>query len=29
MAIGSTIPFTAIPWDDALFVILAGKRHHA
>jgi NADH:ubiquinone oxidoreductase subunit 6 (subunit J) len=24
MAIGSTIPFTAIPWDDALFVILAG-----
>jgi NADH:ubiquinone oxidoreductase subunit 6 (subunit J) len=24
MAIGSTIPFTAIPWDDALFVLLAG-----
>jgi len=24
MAIGSTIPFTAIPWDDILFVILAG-----
>ena len=24
MAIGSTIPFTAIPWDDALFVVLAG-----
>ena len=24
MAIGSTIPFTGIPWDDALFVILAG-----
>ncbi|HEY3165175.1 MAG TPA: NADH-quinone oxidoreductase subunit J [Candidatus Limnocylindrales bacterium] len=24
MAIGTTIPFTAIPWDDALFVLLAG-----
>ena len=24
MAIGSTIPFTAIPWDDVLFVLLAG-----
>src|SRR5258706_13164354 len=24
MAIGPTIPFTAIPWDDALFVLLAG-----
>jgi NADH:ubiquinone oxidoreductase subunit 6 (subunit J) len=24
VAIGPTIPFTAIPWDDALFVILAG-----
>jgi NADH-quinone oxidoreductase subunit J len=24
MAIGSTIPFTAIPWDDILFVALAG-----
>ena len=24
MAIGSTIPLTAIPWDDALFVLLAG-----
>jgi len=24
MAIGSTIPFTAIPWDDILFVGLAG-----
>jgi len=24
VAIGSTIPFTAIPWDDALFVLLAG-----
>ena len=24
MAIGPTIPFTAIPWDDALFVVLAG-----
>jgi NADH-quinone oxidoreductase subunit J len=24
MAIGSTIPFTAIPWDDILFVLLAG-----
>ena len=24
MAIGSTIPFTGIPWDDALFVLLAG-----
>lgn len=24
MAIGATIPFTAIPWDDALFVVLAG-----
>jgi NADH-quinone oxidoreductase subunit J len=22
--IGSTIPFTGIPWDDALFVLLAG-----
>jgi NADH-quinone oxidoreductase subunit J len=22
--IGSTIPFTSIPWDDALFVLLAG-----
>jgi NADH-quinone oxidoreductase subunit J len=22
--IGSTIPFTSIPWDDVLFVILAG-----
>jgi len=22
--IGSTIPFTSIPWDDALFVVLAG-----
>jgi NADH-quinone oxidoreductase subunit J len=22
--IGSTIPFTTIPWDDALFVLLAG-----
>ena len=24
MAIGPTIPFTSIPWDDVLFVILAG-----
>ena len=24
MAIGETIPFTAIPWGDALFVIFAG-----
>ena len=24
MAISSTIPFTSIPWDDALFVLLAG-----
>ena len=24
MAIGSTITFTAIPWDDILFVLLAG-----
>jgi len=24
VAIGPTIPFTAIPWDDALFVLLAG-----
>ena len=24
MAIGPTIPFTAIPWDDILFVLLAG-----
>jgi NADH-quinone oxidoreductase subunit J len=24
VAIGSTIPFTAIPWDDLLFVVLAG-----
>ncbi|MBA2718623.1 MAG: NADH-quinone oxidoreductase subunit J [Chloroflexi bacterium] len=24
MEIGSTIPFTSIPWDDALFVLLAG-----
>ncbi|HUP55492.1 MAG TPA: NADH-quinone oxidoreductase subunit J [Methylomirabilota bacterium] len=24
MEIGSTIPFTGIPWDDALFVLLAG-----
>jgi NADH:ubiquinone oxidoreductase subunit 6 (subunit J) len=24
MAIGSTIPFTGIPWDDILFVLLAG-----
>jgi NADH:ubiquinone oxidoreductase subunit 6 (subunit J) len=24
VAIGSTIPFTAIPWDDVLFVLLAG-----
>ena len=24
MVIGTTIPFTAIPWDDALFVLLAG-----
>ncbi|HEX5823280.1 MAG TPA: NADH-quinone oxidoreductase subunit J [Candidatus Limnocylindrales bacterium] len=24
MAIGSTIPFTSIPWDDALFVLFAG-----
>ena len=24
MAIGDTIPFTAIPWADALFVIFAG-----
>jgi NADH:ubiquinone oxidoreductase subunit 6 (subunit J) len=24
MAIGTTIPFTAIPWDDALFVLLGG-----
>ncbi len=24
MAIGPTIPFTAIPWDDVLFVLLAG-----
>ncbi len=24
MAIGDTIPFTAIPWGDALFVIFAG-----
>ena len=24
MAIGTTIPFTTIPWDDALFVVFAG-----
>ena len=24
MAIGDTIPFTAIPWGDALFVVFAG-----
>ena len=24
MAIGPTIPFTAIAWDDILFVLLAG-----
>ena len=24
MAIGPTIPFTSIPWDDVLFVLLAG-----
>jgi NADH-quinone oxidoreductase subunit J len=24
MAIGPTIPFTAIPWDDILFVLLSG-----
>jgi NADH-quinone oxidoreductase subunit J len=24
LAIGPTIPFTGIPWDDALFVVLAG-----
>ena len=24
MAIGETIPFTSIPWDDALFVVFAG-----
>jgi NADH:ubiquinone oxidoreductase subunit 6 (subunit J) len=24
VAIGPTIPFTAIPWDDVLFVLLAG-----
>ena len=24
MAIGSTIPFTEIPWDDLLFIVLAG-----
>ena len=24
MAIGETIPFTAIPWGDALFVVFAG-----
>jgi NADH:ubiquinone oxidoreductase subunit 6 (subunit J) len=24
VAIGPTIPFTTIPWDDALFVLLAG-----
>ncbi|MBA2381562.1 MAG: NADH-quinone oxidoreductase subunit J [Chloroflexi bacterium] len=24
MEIGPTIPFTGIPWDDALFVLLAG-----
>ena len=24
MAIGDTIPFTAIPWGDALFVIFSG-----
>jgi NADH-quinone oxidoreductase subunit J len=24
VAIGTTIPFTSIPWDDALFVVLAG-----
>jgi len=24
VAIGSTIPFTTIPWDDALFALLAG-----
>src|SRR4029078_12772326 len=24
MAIGSTLPLTAIPWDDVLFVLLAG-----
>jgi NADH:ubiquinone oxidoreductase subunit 6 (subunit J) len=24
VAIGTTIPFTAIPWDDVLFVLLAG-----
>jgi len=24
VAIGTTIPFTSIPWDDALFVVFAG-----
>jgi NADH-quinone oxidoreductase subunit J len=24
VAIGETIPFTSIPWDDALFVVFAG-----
>ena len=24
MAIGPTIPFTAIPWDDLLFIVLGG-----
>ena len=24
MVIGETIPFTSIPWDDALFVVFAG-----
>jgi NADH-quinone oxidoreductase subunit J len=24
VALGTTIPFTSIPWDDALFVVLAG-----
>ena len=24
MVIGTTIPFTTIPWDDALFVVFAG-----
>ena len=24
MAIGPTIPFTSIPWDDILFALLAG-----
>ena len=24
MAIGETIPFTSIPWDDVLFVVFAG-----